>query len=73
MISATKRHVLDLYGQGRKHYKLMEFRQAAGLFQQALDIDPQDGPSKVYLERCQDYIQNPPPEDWDGVYVMKTK
>jgi len=42
-------------------------------FQQALAIDPDDGPSQAYLERCRDFKQSPPPENWDGVYVMKTK
>ena len=73
MISPTKQKVLDLYTQGRKHYKLMEFHLAAPFFEQALQLDERDGPSRVYLERCQDYIAHPPPEDWDGVYTMKTK
>jgi hypothetical protein len=25
------------------------------------------------VERCQDYLSEPPPEDWDGVFTMKTK
>jgi hypothetical protein len=32
-----------------------------------------DNPSKVYMERCDSYIENPPKEDWDFVYDMKTK
>ena len=51
----------------------MEFENALGLFNQALEVDPEDGPSKVYKERCEVYIEDPPPEDWDGVFVMKTK
>ena len=39
----------------------------------ALKVVPEDGPSKVYYERCKYYIDNPPPEDWDGVFVMTTK
>ena len=34
---------------------------------------PDDGPSKVLLERCRQYAANPPGPDWDGVYVMTTK
>ena len=30
-------------------------------------------PSKVYYLRCKFYIDNPPPEDWDGVFVMTHK
>ncbi len=73
MISAEKKQVLELFAQGRKSYKLMEFRGALESFAKALKIDPNDGPSKVYYARCKHYIENPPPEDWDGVFVMKTK
>jgi hypothetical protein len=73
MISETKTKVLELFNEGRKNYKLMNFKAAKDLFAKALSVDPEDGPSKVYFARCKHYIQNPPPEDWDGVFVMKTK
>lgn len=73
MITEEKKKVLDHFSDGRKYYKLMEFEKAAEAFEEALKWDPNDGPSKVYLERCRHYIEDPPPEDWDGVYVMQTK
>ena len=73
MINDEKKKVLSLFAEGRKHYKLMEFEKAKGCFAEALQVDAKDGPSKVYFERCQHYMDNPPPEDWDGVFVMKTK
>jgi hypothetical protein len=73
MISDAKKKVLELFNEGRKNYKLMKFDAAKDLFAKALKVDPEDGPSKVYFARCKHYIQNPPPEDWDGVFVMKTK
>ncbi|MFP4179660.1 MAG: tetratricopeptide repeat protein [Spirochaetaceae bacterium] len=73
MITEEKRSVLNLFNEGRKQYKLMNFEEAKNLFSQALEIDPEDGPSKVYYSRCEHYIENPPPEDWDGVFVMETK
>ena len=73
MISETKKKVLELFNEGRKNYKLMKFEAAKDLFAKALNVDPEDGPSKVYFARCKHYLQNPPPDDWDGVFVMKTK
>ena len=73
MITDEKREVLDLYNQGRRHYKLLEFEKARGCFARALKVDPNDGPCKVYFLRCKHYVDNPPPEDWDGVFVMTTK
>ena len=73
MISDAKKKVLELFNEGRKNYKLMKFDVAKDLFAKALKVDPEDGPSKVYFARCKHYLQSPPPEDWDGVFVMKTK
>ena len=73
MITEEKKKVLGLFGEGRKHYKLMNFDQAKDFFLEALKVDPEDGPSKVYYARCKHYLENPPLEDWDGVFIMKTK
>ena len=73
MISDAKKKVLELFSEGRKNYKLMKFDTAKNFFSKALKVDPEDGPSKVYFARCKHYLQSPPPEDWDGVFVMKTK
>ncbi len=73
MITEEKRKVLDFFAEGRKFYKLMQFEKARDSFIEALKIDSADGPSKVYLARCKHYIENPPPDDWDGVFVMTTK
>ena len=73
MITDEKKQVLELFNEGRKLYKLMQFDQAKTCFARALKIDPEDGPSRVYFSRCKHYVENPPPEDWDGVFVMTTK
>lgn len=73
MITEEKKQLLQYFAEGRKSYKLMDFESARTFFSKALKIDPEDGPSKVYLSRCRHYIENPPPEDWDGVFVMTTK
>ena len=73
MISAEKEKVLVLFAEGRGYYKQMDFEKALVCFGDALKIDPEDGPSKIYVKRCEELLQNPPPKDWDGVYVMKTK
>lgn len=73
MLSDDKHKVLELFSRGRKLYKLMDFDEAQKSFAHALKIDPDDGPSKVYFARCKHYIENPPPEDWDGVFTMTTK
>jgi len=73
MITEEKKKVLDLFAEGRRFYKLMQFEPAMQSFAAALQIDAADGPSKVYFARCKHYIDSPPPDDWDGVFVMTTK
>lgn len=73
MISEAKKTLLEKFAQGRRFYKMMDFEKALKAFEEALAFDPTDGPTQVYIERCKFYLQNPPPEDWDGVFVMKTK
>ncbi len=73
MLTEQKKRAVDFFNKGRNLYKLMKFSEALDVFTQALKVDPTDGPSMVYQERCQLYLDEPPPGDWDGVFVMKTK
>ena len=73
MISEEKKKIIEVFAQGRKKYKLLDFEGAIDLFGEALKIDSEDGPSQVYYARCKHYISNPPADDWDGVFVMTSK
>ena len=73
MITEERTKVLDLFKEARKLYVMRKFEAAKEIFAKALQVDKEDGPSKVYYVRCKHYIDNPPPEDWDGVFSMTTK
>ncbi len=73
MITKEKEELLKYYNLGLAAYKQMKWDDAIKAFEMALSIDPEDGPSKLYLTRATDYRQTPPPEDWDGVFTMTTK
>lgn len=72
-LPAQKQRVVSLYLEGLAAYKKRHFAAAKDRFQAALAVDPSDGPSKVYVHRAEEYLQAPPPPDWDGVYVLKSK
>jgi adenylate cyclase len=72
-ISKDKERLLALFENGFKKYLEQKWEEALTLFNQALAIDPKDGPSKIYVKRCTLFSQNPPASDWDGVFVMTTK
>jgi len=73
MISKQKEEMIKYYNLGLIAYKQKKWDEAIKAFEMALKADPKDGPSELYLDRAKNYKLNPPPEDWDGVFVMTTK
>lgn len=65
--------LLEIFNNGLEAYKHRQWDQAIASFQEVFGIEPNDEPSKIYIERCEAYKQTPPPENWDGVFVMQTK
>ncbi|MBW7858326.1 MAG: tetratricopeptide repeat protein, partial [Leptonema sp. (in: Bacteria)] len=61
------------YNAALSLYKQRKWDEAIVGFEKALELRPNDGPSKLYLERSMTYKKNPPGDDWDGVFVMTTK
>ena len=53
--------------------KAHDFKQAIAGYKKCLEIVPDDGPSHVYLKRCESYLAAPPPKDWDGVFILTDK
>lgn len=64
---------LKAYNEGFQAYYRRQFNEALTCFQRVLELRPDDGPTLLYVERCQDYLTEPPSPDWDGVFTMKTK
>ncbi|HUQ08002.1 MAG TPA: adenylate/guanylate cyclase domain-containing protein [Kofleriaceae bacterium] len=54
-------------------YRARDFAGALAAFESILRGAPDDGPSKAYVERCTYFLEEPPGEDWDGVWHMKEK
>lgn len=73
MIDEATKSLLEFYNKGLELYRNRKFKESIKAFEKALEFNPEDGPSAMYIQRCKDYIKNPPPENWDGVYVMTTK
>ena len=65
--------IIGVYTEGLALYKQRRWYEAIKEFKRILKYFPSDGPSRVYIKRCLDFIENPPPDDWDGVYEFKTK
>ncbi|MBC86923.1 MAG: adenylate/guanylate cyclase domain-containing protein, partial [Bdellovibrionaceae bacterium] len=65
--------VVSHFNEGFALYHQRQFKEAVEEFNKNLQIDPEDGPTQLYIDRCQNYIENPPESDWDGVFTMTTK
>ena len=56
----------DIYAKGG-------FAEAKREFEGCLEIIPDDGPSLAYIEQCEHFTENPPPQDWAGEWIQLTK
>jgi adenylate cyclase len=72
-VPKTKTAAVEKYLSGLELYRHKKFQDAIQKFNEALAVDPADAPSKLYIERSQLYLNTPPPDDWNGVFVLKTK
>jgi adenylate cyclase len=54
-------------------YAAGDFPQAARLFERLLQAVPEDGPARLLLQRCREFLQTPPPDNWRGVTRLLEK
>ena len=64
---------VDYYTKGLYAYRNQDWEKAVNFFKKALEITPDDGPSRTMLLRCDEFKANPPGKDWNGSFTMKTK
>ena len=62
----------DSYIKGMELYKQGIWNLAKDYFLKALDAVQGDKAAKLMLERCEEFIQNPP-DNWDGAIAFMTK
>jgi len=72
-LSPAEQKAWPLHNQGMKLYYSRSFTEAAQKFKEALEILPDDFNADNLYKRCVEYASAPPPADWNGVEVMKTK
>src|SRR5262245_52478581 len=65
--------LVQRFARGLQAYRARQWHEAIHFFQEVLCEAPDDYPSQLYIQRCQELQTTPPPADWDGVYTMETK
>lgn len=66
-------HALEAFAAGLGRYRRRDWDRARECFRDALAANPDDGPAKIYLDRCSFFRSAPPPADWDGVWTMQSR
>jgi adenylate cyclase len=72
-IEKPLRKFFSYYEKGLEYYFSRNFREALKYFNTVVKYRPTDGPSKIMRERCLHYQASPPPENWDGTFVLTAK
>jgi adenylate cyclase len=64
---------LGEFAAARALYGERRWDEAQRAFEELLKQWPEDGPSRMYWKRCQEYLFDEPPVGWDGVFTMLHK
>ncbi len=65
--------LLQQYNEAMVLFHSRKFKEAHGKFTEILKAYPDDGPTKLYVERSEIYSNFPPPADWNGVTRKTSK
>ena len=72
-ISPDRLKEVKSYCDALKAYREQQWQQAEDLFRKLCDQYPASKLYELYLERSRNFMRRPPGDDWDGVYIFKTK
>jgi hypothetical protein len=78
----TARECLKIFNEGLDLHYQRDWAGAIARFRQSAEIELNipgktpgvvSNPSLVYIKLVEHYVEDPPPQDWTGEYVMKEK
>ena len=64
---------LATYNRAREFYKSGFFSEALPNYKRCVELHKYDKVSQIFVERCKEYLVNPPDSNWDGIFVLKSK
>ncbi len=77
-LSPTYEKLLPIYNKGLELYRSQKWMEAKAAFIEADKLEDMfpfrpTNPSRVYIERCEIFNENPPGADWDGSWTLTSK
>ena len=72
-IKTLKIETKEKFGKALQHYKNKNLEEALMLFKEVCQKNKFDKASSLYIVRCQRFIKDGIPKDWDGIEVITEK
>ena len=72
-IQAQKHATAGQFANALELYREAEFKAALDIFKACAAEAPDDNVAKLYIDRCNGLISNPPAEPWQGVWILDQK
>jgi adenylate cyclase len=64
---------IEAHERGMTAYRKRAWREALAAFSTAAEAFPRDKVFSLYMQRCGYFLEQPPGDDWDGVWELKDK
>ncbi|MGA0440093.1 MAG: hypothetical protein ACO3OY_05735, partial [bacterium] len=64
---------LETFQEGLNAYRKRQWKKGLSKFKECQKAAPEDPVYQVYLERCENFITQSPPKNWNGVYEFQEK
>lgn len=63
----------EAFADALEKFRRRDFPAAEAAFRRVLELLPDDGPTKFYLHKLDEFRADPPPSDWKGEVELKEK
>ena len=72
-VEDKKVKVAQLTTEALESYLAGRFDEAIKRYEAVRELNPGDRPVGFMLVRCRQYLENPPPDKWDGIFRLESK
>lgn len=70
---AESRELRERFARALEKFMKRDFAGAEDSFRQTLEVSPEDGPARFYLEQIEELLAAEPPAEWKGEIILKDK